>query len=237
MIEKECKICGKIFEAKTKRRLYCDDCQKHSLEKSRRMQSRIIKNINTYKIKEDIITYTCDLCGKEHSAPKNILHEKLYVSGKSVFGWDNIEHLYCCEQHRNIDIRNHMSCKLCGKSLKDNDYDFNPNKFNVNAVYFCSEECKHKYNKDKAQQRKNSQVHICKNCGNKFTYTRKEQQFCSTKCENKFNEKHKKEQYITKRNKCPICGKLFYTHYKDMVEFSKNRNKTLVCSQECLDKA
>ena len=80
---------------------------------------------------------------------------------------------------------------------------------------YCSDRCKRKRNRELD---KNRYIKNCKECGQEFRTSHKNQKYCSIDCRDKDSWKNKREKI-----KCKICGD----------QFLPNKSEQKYCSQQC----
>ena len=99
-IEKECAICGQIFQTETKIRKYCDDCLKH-----KKLNLRIVleakERLNTYREAPEVYSYICKRWGKEF---KNTWSNLLEWEGYKFCTWT------CMKDFKKILLKPLMVC-------------------------------------------------------------------------------------------------------------------------------
>ena len=235
--EKECPICGAFFTTKTKIRKYCDKCidqSGHKAEKANRELARSKREHDPAKV----ITYKCELCGREHTIETKYL-SKVKICGSSRSSWDGEDHYYCCSEHADQARHDHATCGNCGKLLKGCDYSYSPyREFN-----YCCKECEeeHKLSIKKIYK------HLCINCGKEFTRNVAKAYFCSRECSNEARKagwispesRSKKVQELLRqvqvKYKCDNCNKIFYKTYSNDADAYIDSANHHFCKKACRD--
>lgn len=158
-MQKECIICGAIFESKRKDRQYCDDCQKNSGKAKAKLNNAIMRS--KYRLGEfnKVKDKVCSYCNK---------------SFKTTDGYRDFCNSEC---ERNYKIKNNL-CQYCKKPLYPEI---------VTIASTVHPECKEAAYKDWAI-RKGWQRN-CKQCGNEFLAKTKNQVYCSQECKRVFYAK------------------------------------------------
>lgn len=105
-------------------------------------------------------------------------------------------------------------CKVCKREKKTRPHH-----------QFCSRECLYKYKKTKSEERKQSFVKECKQCGKTFRGHNKDSVFCSTAC------LYESRRVLYDRE-CVLCGKKFQVN--NIYEIQRGNHK--FCSRECSQK-
>jgi len=133
-MEKECPICGMLFDTNISTQKYCDKCKlsKNAKRDVTYMKYRIEKSKSNYK-KPNLISGTCYLCGKEFTKEKSIAYNKCRYDRK----------LFCSTSCRDKYWKSTLICRTCKKPIGDlPDVEVGKNK---NLTHFCSPECKRQY--------------------------------------------------------------------------------------------
>ena len=152
-MEKECEICGAIFEAVKATRQYCDKCQKHSTRARQKMEINL--RMSRSRLGDDMfpVNAKCIECGKEMQIPKK---------------WAEKTQIFCSQKCREKYRMSYMPsrikkpalkavCKMCGKEFEG-------------KRTFCSQECYAAYLKQNEKQKKvvGDISLTCKVCGKEF---------------------------------------------------------------------
>lgn len=218
-MQKECKICGILFDTDNKQRLCCEDCSAHYNSRRYQYQKATEKNIATY-YEPQIIERDCEVCGKHFKTISKLLF--------SVTGDDNRKHVFCSNSCKEDYKRAHAVCDECGCSLADKPYS------SVDHYHFCSEECRNIYTRKIAIE--NGNLHNCLQCGKEFI--RKGGTFCSNECYKKALENGwrpekapVKAKVVSVEEHCPVCMTTHTVNYPS----GKVRANPLdtCCSEEC----
>ena len=176
--EKECEICGVIFQPNRANQKYCPECQKHPERKKREYSRALARSIREYGTgyEEPVFFETkCKYCGKNF---RNNKFQKL------EFCSDECEHKWILE---------HIRCANCGRHATETDQL--PKHYTYH--WFCSEKCKHEaWMKSLREQGK---THLCPVCGKEIPDTKT---YCSQECYEKGRPKAKIYSYT-----CLYCGK------------------------------
>lgn len=223
MFEKECRVCGIWFQAKTERRQLCDSCQKNSAK----AQAEIDNAIHESKRRlgelpsQQYYACQCQYCGKEfhsygraklfcsaecaqeHSirtAVCPICEKQLYPLGIYVKSGSKCCSKECNEERRLRAARakgKTANCRVCTKEfIQKNDWD-----------EFCCKECEASHLLDTA--RRQGRTARCKACGKEFVREFRYKDTCSAACDAVYR-KSVPAQLI--EDKCEICGKTFTRH-------------------------
>ena len=221
-MEKECEICGTVFETKNKLRKYCDNCQKHT-GRNRREVERGIRHIAELTREPNVHEVECEECGKVF---------KTIASCHIIFDDNEGRHLFCSPRCKDSYIKYHGVCDRCGKQFAG---DYYPVLGGKNYGYYCSAEC---YQDFRQEQKEAAYVLCtCAHCGKEFRKPQK-QTFCSVECyraavaagwRSTQAEEKNREMEIVVRGKCKNCGKR--TETRTRAEFVENM--TLFCSEKC----
>ncbi len=194
-IEKECAICGQIFQTETKIRKYCDDCLKH-----KKLNLRIVleakERLNTYREAPEVYSYICKRCGKEF---KNTWSNLLEWEGYKFCTWT------CMKDFKKNYNKESSSCMWCGRSLADSD-TYNGT---LPSTWYCSKECREEYRKSVAREQ--GRLQVCKQCGKEFVKGNNKL-FCSMECVKKayadgWRPAKKPPEAVMKKSECPVCHK------------------------------
>ena len=237
-MEKECPICGTLFETSSANRKYCDNCRTHPEQKWKKAEYALQDSINrTYQPR--LAKLTCEYCGKEHVIPVKLLY-KVKLTAGSQNNWDEKNHYFCCAEHLEYAVRDHAVCEECGQSLKDKP-------FNILAHHhYCSEECSQKAKSRIAAD--SGYVYTCQNCGKEYIRFAKSSTFCSRECMSEAvkkgwrspksieNEKIKESKKTTIVLKCKVCKRKFKKTYPNIEELTcavRNQTLPLFCSKDC----
>ena len=240
-MEKECPICGVLFETDNPIRKYCDKCRNHPEREMKKVETalRCSKKRMYEPQTEEVV---CELCGRHNVIPVHLLsHVTCYSTSSS----DGHDHIFCCREHRDewsdADRRAHAVCAQCGVSMAGSP------KYVSGAInQFCSDECHNAFRL--AAARKAGNVHTCVYCKKEYIRAMSEGKktyFCSRECQKKAFEagwgvKHtqqlRKNKQVTVTHKCTQCGKPFRKTYKDKYAAYQSVNcfQWHFCSKECV---
>ncbi len=235
MFDKECRICGDSFQAKTERRQLCDKCQKNSAK----VQAKFDQAIYESKMRlgelpsQQYYTCQCDYCGKEfhsygqsrkfcsnecsqehniHTAVCPVCKAKLFPLGIIVKRGSKCCSEKCAEQLRfdNARYKGKVAvCKACAKEFIQKKY----------WDEYCSRQCETSNQIEIARQQ--GTLALCKTCGKEFIRTASYKLTCSVACETAYIKTLPPK---TVEGRCEICGKTFQRHV--------NATK-YTCSKEC----
>lgn len=176
--EKECEICGILFQPTRANQKYCPDCRKHPEQKKKEYSRALARSIREYGTGYEAPVFfesACKYCG--HVFQNNRFQLKKFCSDVCEHNW----------------ILEHTRCVNCGKPATEGD---NLPKHDSD-LWYCSERCRHEaWMKD---QREQGNTHPCPVCG-KEVYNSKT--YCSQECYEKARPKAKTYAYI-----CLYCGK------------------------------
>ncbi len=224
-MEKECALCGKLFETPTKIRKYCDDCLRH--EKLNRADIAYAQKRTRSYMKPKVLELKCAQCGKEFKTISKLVFRVSQVA----YNGDSKDHVFCSQKCVDQFHIEHAKCRVCGKDITDSP-TFNPHAW---STWYCSDECKEIERWDTA--RKEGRVHTCLQCGKEFI--RKDGGFCSRTCykeavDNGWNPRSGKEALRTiQRNvECPVCHRRWVKTYKGKFT-DADLSRPVVCSQKC----
>ena len=192
--EKECGICGKLFQVTHKNQQYCPECRKHSGRKKAAMAEIMRKNASKYAAWEhadnpQLETLTCAHCGKEFQGRAG----DTYCSKA------------CAERHFIETAR----CGFCGRLLYPMGIVVKPHA----APAYCSDECREKQRWASAERLGN--ICTCLRCGKSFIRNGGGGKFCSKECyraaarDGWRPEPNAMQPPRTVRRKCVVCGKPF----------------------------
>lgn len=218
-MEKECAICGVLFETDNPIRKYCDKCKDHPEAERRKMEIALACNKKRMyePTTQDV---TCELCGRHNVIPTHLMCHVTYPSTSSSDGHD---HVFCCREHRDEwmdkDKRLHAVCAQCGSPMPNS-----PRYVKGAANQFCSDECHYAFKL--AAARKAGNVHTCVYCKKEYIRPSKNRPtyFCSMECKRKAvaegwaanrREQVRKSKEVIVKHKCSECGKVFEKVYKD----------------------
>ncbi len=248
MFEKECRICGVLFMAKTQRRQLCDKCQKDPA----RAQEEIDRSIRFSKWRlgempsQQYYAGICKYCGKEfHSygherefcgnecarehrmrtAVCPICKKQLYPLGIIVTSGEKCCSAECTEEYKMRDARSAgkaAHCKECGKEfIQKKDWD-----------EFCCKKCE----KDNmfAVARAQGKAVRCRVCGKEFISRTLDEGTCSTACYEAYRKALPSRMIECK---CEICGKPFQRHinatqYTCGKECATVRRKAIIAAEK-----
>lgn len=176
--EKECEICGVLFQPTRRNQKYCPSCRKHPEQKKKEYERALKSSIRKYGYgREESVFFDskCQFCGQTF---QNItFHQRRFCSDNCEKNW----------------IMANTCCANCGKHIEKGD---EPPK-HWNSTWYCSAECKHEAWMKKQIEKGNT--HPCPVCG-KTTLNSKV--YCSQECYEKGRNKAKTYHYT-----CPNCGK------------------------------
>ena len=216
-VEKECAICGAIFETTNPLRKYCDDCSAHSSSRKHEY-TRAYRESYSRMYEPKMLTLTCDECGKEFQT---------IAKCKIMSREDTVQYVFCCpackKAHRERYERANNFCLNCGKFVENY------------PEQYCSEACKEEHAIRVAEQ--NGTLRTCQFCGKKFIRV-KASTFCCQECYRKAVQagwrpaKPAPAAASVKVNEvCANCGKTFErTCTKEQL---LNRSEPCFCSDAC----
>lgn len=235
MFEKECRVCGMWFAAKTQRRQLCDDCQKNSAKVQAQIDMAIIdsqrrlgelpsqqyypgkcqycgREFHSYGRERQ---FCCTECAQQHNAENAvcpICNRKIYPLGIIAKKGTKCCTDACSDEKRLRDARSKgktANCILCAKEfIQKNDWD-----------EFCCKNCEKEYTYKIARQE--GRIAICKVCGKEFITDRGDKVTCSHVC---YETRRKATAPPQVECKCEVCGKLFLRHH-NAIQYT--------CSKEC----
>lgn len=226
--EVECAICGRLISNKYGRK-YCDDCKSHMVHNTNEYQAAqrragMYEGPKLYELK-------CHRCGKEFKT----IWKLMFTRGARKTAIEN-GYVYCSRKCKEEDLKETLTCRQCGKTLKDAP-GFIPSQ---KSTWFCDKKCKKAFEYEKAK--KNHQLKTCPYCGKEFMH--KSAIYCSSECreaakkENPQKAVQQEPQSSTGRTVyqnyvCPVCGKLGVKEYH-LKRGEQIRPDTVVtCSDEC----
>lgn len=209
-MEKECAICGQLFETPTAIRKYCDDCLRHG-KRNRSDIAHAEKRLRSYW-EPEVREYGCYTCGKRFRTISRLLFQ---VS--SEWAHDGERHVFCSQKCEEAYRREYVRCRGCGKSLKGTPGEawYTPG---VWQSEFCSEECRKKHFGESAPAADEKE---CPVCGKKF----RGNIFCSQGCYRKAVKDGwrphgadgsgcDEPKYVERRTRCACCGKGITVRYR-----------------------
>lgn len=189
--KKKCAICGKEFEAKSKRKVYCSDrCRKTGIDK--RWEKVFNEKYKGYEIvnrDEKTITYKCLTCSSEYTRSRHRLSGKRADGSKGPICWNCIE----------VDKEN----KLMADREKAKE------RAKKRAAKRAKERAKQLLMKpeiDKLERIASNHRYYqeCNECGRWF-FNRLKKNTCSIKCENRRQNRHRE---INRRRKIRENGRI-----------------------------
>lgn len=229
-MEKECALCGKLFETQNKNRKYCDDCIAH--KKLRQIEiSCADKHMNVYN---PVVTHEgiCSECGKPFTKLQKFMY-KFSLTANDYHPY--VE--FCSNKCINRYAKKHKPCEICGKLLIDAYTDKNIDTETLNC---CSVACQKIYDKQLFEKRlANGYYRKCENCGKLYHGNGKF--FCSRKCcaeaqKNGWTNDSKpvieEPKFIDVRCRCRICKKqpIVKVPTEKIEYFLENVRDNYICS-------
>ena len=176
--EKECGICGIIFQPTRANQKYCPSCRKNPEQKKREYDRALKRSIREYGYgRQESVFFDskCAFCGQ--------------IFQNITFRQRN----FCSDECEKKWILANVRCSNCGKRITEED----TLPRNWNSIWYCSWECKHEVWMQKQIEEGNT--HPCPVCG-KVTLNSKV--YCGQECYEKGRNRAKAYRYT-----CPHCGK------------------------------
>lgn len=150
MFEKECEICGAIFEVQHPNQKYCNECKKNPTKaKAHYRKAVFINKVHAGDIYKKT-TRVCEQCGKKFSS-----YGKKFCSPSCQIQ-HNIESAKCCN---------------CGKPL----IDFGIKIKTAGGWHYCSDACKQDFQVKRARER--GQEKLASNVGNRLSALQQQENF------------------------------------------------------------
>lgn len=210
IVEKECEICGILFEAHSKSQKYCPICKENPRTLKRQMKRALRDSYRRNEYSEiklyDKICLQCGKTFKTSNPNKDCCNSACEVQFKT-------EHLTCLYCHSNLYAKGIIG--------------------NIHTKYnFCNDKCRTDYQYKQAKQKGN--IHICKQCGKEFIRT--DGKFCNNDCYKAYIATHKNQTHNNETKKievkpkpkiqytCPVCKTVFESAYIPINN---------CCSKEC----
>lgn len=218
-MEKECALCGILFETPTATRLYCDDCLHHKKLRTKEINGsqRRAREILGPKVYEGV----CPECGKEFKMWEYLTCER---DGK----------VFCSNKCYSRDKKRSEGCVICGRNLA---FRYTEENIDKTTFKYCSKECEQIAEDLKEQELRASGFYKnCLNCGKEFG--RKDGKFCCVQCSREYQKKNRyvyvdnkpQVKLISAKRRCVYCHKIF-TAQAEQPELLSD-----YCSRECRDK-
>ena len=218
-MQKECDICGGMFETDTKQRKYCDKCITNPAKARREVQKglrRIFRATYEPKVNE----YVCDQCGKQFKSTSELV----------VRYWEKLQNghqtrrVFCCSTCKEQHQSERVTCRQCGKSLKR--LKLKPLAI---STHFCNDRCKQKWREE------NLGFFFCEHCGKKVLVRKSSEKrtFCSQECYRQAvaNGWRSHTESVTRDEICEACGKRYTAVYNS--EREMQHTIFTVCSDKC----
>lgn len=183
LLEKECEICGIIFQPTRSTQKYCEDCRKHPEQKRKEYDRALKRSIREYGTgyEEPVFFDTeCKNCGKTFQNNK----------------FQNLK--FCSDDCEHKWILEHTCCSNCGRPATEEDVL--PKEFTL--TWYCSKDCRQEARLK--MKRAQGKTHPCPVCGKEVADPRV---YCSVECYEKTRPKAKKYPYT-----CAYCGKQGYSN-------------------------
>lgn len=205
-MQKECVICGDMFEAIRNTRQYCDKCQKNSSKARKKMAYAIIVNKKHAGDYEKVKDKTCEYCGKEF---KTIRQQKFCCD--------------TCEKRYKIETN---TCQYCGKLL------YPEVEYLGGAVHpACKEPAYREWALRKGWVRNCKHCgkeYYAKNDGQSFCCRECSREYQKSHPQEYIRTMLKAE--TEKQYRCYVCKKIFNAKINSVFE---NSERMTVCSDEC----
>lgn len=176
--EKECEICGILFQPTRGNQKYCPACRKHPEQKKEMYARTLARSIREYGTghEEPVFFETaCKYCGQ------------MFQNNK----FQNLK--FCSDDCERNWILEHLHCAYCGRPATEDDKL--PKHYTDR--WYCSEECKHEA--WMRYQREQGNTHPCPVCGKEVINSKT---YCSQACYEKGRPRTKTYPYT-----CAFCGK------------------------------
>ena len=201
-MQKECEICGIIFNTENKNRKYCDDCSAHTRSRRNEYERALVRSYwRTYE--PELHRGVCAQCKKEFKIPIDLLDRpevKERTQGELEF----------CSKRCLVDWRHERGlCTSCG-ALIDEQSGFLTD--DLLGRKFCSNSCKSRYMRQEKLSITSLRKCVC--CGK--TFVSDTGMFCGKRCLKKWNDIGSTFAFCTsnvvgdvlvRRQRCDVCGK------------------------------
>ena len=201
-MQKECAICGIIFNTENKNRKYCDDCSAHTRSRRDEYERALARSYwRTYEPK--LHSGVCAQCKKAFKIPTDLLDRpevKERTQGELEF----------CSKRCLVDWRHERGlCTNCGAPI-DELSGFLPD--DLLGRKFCSNSCKYRYMRQEKLSITSLRKCIC--CGKIFVSNTG--LFCGKRCLKKwrdmggtfsFRTSNVVGDVLVRRQRCDVCGK------------------------------
>jgi len=204
-MQKECAICGIIFDTENKNRKYCDDCSAHT--RSRREEySRAMARSYWRTYEPELHSGVCAQCKKVFKIPTDLL-DKPEVRENRIQG-----ELEFCSKRCLVDWRHERGlCTSCGAPIDESSRSLPEDLL---GRKFCSYSCKSRYMQQEKLWITSLRKCIC--CGK--TFVSNTGQFCGNRCQKKwkdmglgctftFRASNVVGDVLVRRQRCDVCGK------------------------------
>jgi hypothetical protein len=201
-MQKECAICGIIFNTENKNRKYCDDCSAHTRSRRDEYERALARSYwRTYE--PELHSGVCAQCKKAFKIPTDLLDRpevKERTQGELEF----------CSKRCLVDWRHERGlCTNCGAPI-DELSGFLPD--DLLGRKFCSNRCKYRYMRQEKLSITSLRKCIC--CGK--TFVSNTGLFCGKRCLKKwrdmggtfsFRTSNVVGDVLVRRQRCDVCGK------------------------------
>lgn len=226
-MQKECVICGILFNTDNKNRKYCDDCSSHT--RARRDEYRRALSRSFWRTYEPKLHHgVCAQCKKEFKYPQDLFYRSELM--------DRLQgDLEFCSNRCISDWRHERGlCTTCGGPI-DESSNFLPD--DLLGRKFCSTRCKSKY-----MQREKltlTSLRKCIVCGEAFLA--RDGLFCGKRCQKKWQNTRAGDpsqdsnaigDVLVRRERCDVCGK-WTNSYHMLPQDYDYRFPPCACSKKC----
>lgn len=229
-MQKECAICGIIFDTENKNRKYCDDCSAHT--RSRREEySRAMARSYWRTYEPELHSGVCAQCKKVFKIPTDLL-DKPEVRENRIQG-----ELEFCSKRCLVDWRHERGlCTSCGAPIDESSRSLPEDLL---GRKFCSYSCKSRYMQQEKLWITSLRKCIC--CGK--TFVSNTGQFCGNRCQKKwkdmglectftFRASNVVGDVLVRRQRCDVCGKWTNSLHKLSQEYDYVF-PPCACSRKC----